>query len=57
MEKIVEFIVCPIDKAGLIDKNEYWECTKCGAKYSVNNGIPNLIPEERIIENESKKSL
>lgn len=56
MEKIVEFIVCPIDKAALTDKNEYWECTKCGAKYRVTNGIPNLIPEERIIENESKKN-
>lgn len=57
MEKNVEFIVCPIDKAGLVDKNEYWECVKCGAKYIVTNGIPNLIPEERIIENESKKNL
>ncbi len=46
MENIIEFIVCPIDKANLIDKKEFWECTKCGTKFRVNNGIPNLIPEE-----------
>ncbi len=56
MEKIVEFIVCPVDKSALIDKNEYWECTKCSAKYRVTNGIPNLIPEEQIIESENKNS-
>ena len=56
MEKIVEFIVCPVDKAELIDKNNYWECTKCKTKFKVVNGIPNLIPEEHIPENESKNS-
>ncbi len=56
MEKIVEFIVCPVDKAPLMDKNEYWECTKCNAKYRVTNGIPNLIPEERITESETKNN-
>jgi len=46
MEKIVEFVVCPIDKGKLIDKQSFWECIKCGTKYKVNEGIPNLIPEE-----------
>lgn len=53
MKKIIEYIVCPIDKAPLIDKNEIWQCTKCGAMYKVTNGIPNLIPEEKI-KTESK---
>lgn len=56
MDKIVEFIVCPIDKSPLIDKQDFWECTKCGVKYKVTNGIPNLIPEEQIKTNESKKA-
>ncbi len=50
MEKIIEHIqsplVCPIDKAALIDNKDCWQCTKCGIKYKVVNGIPNLIPEE-----------
>ena len=50
MEKIIEHIqsplVCPIDKAALIDNKDFWQCTKCGTKYKVNDGIPNLIPEE-----------
>lgn len=50
MEKIIEHIeyplVCPIDKAPLTDNKEFWQCTKCGTRFKVNNGIPNLIPEE-----------
>lgn len=50
MDNIIEHIqsplVCPIDKASLIDKKEFWQCTKCGTKFKVTNGIPNLIPEE-----------
>ena len=56
MEKLIEFIVCPIDKSALIENNHFWKCTKCGAEFKVTNGIPNLIPEERITENESKKA-
>ena len=56
MEKIIELIVCPIDKGSLKDKKEFWECTKCGAKFRVTNGIPNLIPEEQITSSESNKA-
>jgi uncharacterized protein YbaR (Trm112 family) len=56
VEKIIEYIVCPVDRCPLIDKKNFWECTKCGAQYKVTNGIPNLIPEEQITTNESKKS-
>ncbi|MBS1493849.1 MAG: Trm112 family protein [Bacteroidetes bacterium] len=56
MEKIVENIVCPVDKSPLINKQDYWECTRCAVKYKVTNGIPNLIPEEQNITNESKKA-
>jgi len=46
VDKVVEYIVCPIDKAALIDKKNLWECTKCGAKFKVNEGIPNLIIDD-----------
>ena len=46
MEKEIEYIVCPIDKGKLIDKQNYWECKKCGAKFKVNEGIPNLIIDD-----------
>jgi uncharacterized protein YbaR (Trm112 family) len=50
MENIVEYVVCPIDKAPLANRKEFWECTKCGTKFKVTNGIPNLIPEEAEIK-------
>ena len=55
MNKTVEFIVCPVDKAQLKAEGDYLLCTKCGAKYKVNEGIPDLIPEEKEEKNPDSK--
>jgi len=54
MKNIIEHIVCPIDKGALINKEEYWECTKCGAKFKVNAGIPNLIIDDAELPDKNK---
>ncbi|MBX7047506.1 MAG: Trm112 family protein [Ignavibacteria bacterium] len=46
MEKFVEYVLCPSDKGRLRSKKDYYECEKCGTRYKVTNGIPNLIPDE-----------
>lgn len=53
---IVDILACPIDKSPLelaIDKANGDEviqgsltCTQCGAKYPIEDRIPNLLPPE-----------
>lgn len=51
MNKHFELIVCPIDKAPLKAESDFLLCTKCGSKFKVNDGIPDLIPDEKINSN------
>lgn len=51
MNKHFELIVCPIDKAPLKAESGFLLCTKCGSKFKVNDGIPDLIPDEKINSN------
>ena len=43
-----ELLVCPVDKADLIQdvEAERLECTECGRRYPVRDGIPIMLPEE-----------
>ena len=43
-----ELLVCPVDKGDLIQdvEAERLECTECGRRYPVRNGIPSLLPDE-----------
>ncbi|WP_122090094.1 methytransferase partner Trm112 [Halalkalicoccus subterraneus] len=55
-ESLMEIICCPIDKADLEldveerDGEEVLEgtltCTDCGEVYSIEDGIPNLLPPD-----------
>jgi uncharacterized protein YbaR (Trm112 family) len=55
MNNQIDFIVCPIDKAPLKVEGDFLLCTKCGAKFKVNEGIPDLIPDEKINTNADTK--
>ena len=43
-----ELLVCPVDKADLNQdvEAERLECTECGRRYPVRDGIPIMLPDE-----------
>lgn len=45
---LAEILVCPVDKAELIQDVEAsrLECTSCGRRYPVRDGIPVMLVEE-----------
>ena len=47
-ESLAEILVCPVDKADLIQDAEAsrLECTECGRRYPVRDGIPIMLVEE-----------
>ena len=46
--KLAEILVCPVDKADLIQDVEAsrLECTECGRRYPVRDGIPVMLVDE-----------
>jgi uncharacterized protein YbaR (Trm112 family) len=48
-KELMDILVCPADKAELIEKEETkeLECTKCGRKYPVKEGIPVMLVEDK----------
>ncbi len=47
-KELFEIIVCPVCKADLAYNKDHsgLVCTKCGAKYPIEDGIPILLPPE-----------
>ena len=45
---LAEILVCPVDKADLTEDTDALrlECTKCGRRYPVRDGIPIMLVEE-----------
>ena len=46
--ELLEMLVCPVDKAKLkeCDDGNKLECTGCGRRYPVREGIPVMLPDE-----------
>lgn len=46
--KLAEILVCPVDKADLTEDVEAsrLECTECGRRYPVREGIPVMLVDE-----------
>jgi len=42
----VDDLVCPLGKFPLKQTGEYLECTNCGAKFPVKEGIPLLLIDD-----------
>lgn len=47
-EELAAILVCPVDKADLNEdpEQERLECTQCGRRYPVRDGIPIMLVEE-----------
>lgn len=47
-ESLAEILVCPVDKAELREDVEAQrlECTQCGRRYPVRDGIPIMLVDE-----------
>lgn len=46
--KLAEILVCPVDKAALTEDvaASRLECTRCGRRYPVRDGIPVMLIDE-----------
>lgn len=53
---LLELLVCPVDKAELreIDNGNKLECSVCGRRYPVREGIPVMLPDEAELPTEKK---
>ncbi len=47
-KELLEILVCPADKGELLERESTncLECTKCGRKYPVKDGIPVMLIDE-----------
>lgn len=47
-KELLDILVCPVDKAELkeLDESQQLECTECGRKYPVKEGIPIMLIDE-----------
>jgi len=45
-EWLLTLLVCPLDHGNLNRNGEVLECTTCGRRYPVRDGIPIMIVEE-----------
>lgn len=50
-KELLEILVCPVDKKKLeLIDNKWLKCTFCKRKYEIIDDIPNMLPEEAIID-------
>lgn len=45
-EDLLAVLVCPMGKAPLRRKDETLICTQCGLRFSIVDGIPNMLVED-----------
>ena len=45
-DELLALLVCPLGRAPLRLEGESLVCTRCGLRYAINDGIPNMLYEE-----------
>ena len=55
-KELLDILVCPVDKKPLreLEKEMKLECSFCGRKYPVKNGIPVMLTDEAELPPKSK---
>ena len=55
-KELLDILVCPVDKKPLreLEKEMKLECSVCGRKYPVKNGIPVMLIDEAELPPKSK---
>jgi len=54
-KQLLNVLACPICKAKIALNNGYLVCHKCSKKYPIKNGIPIMLPEEALNNEENSK--
>ncbi len=56
-KELLEILVCPVDKNTLreLDKEMKLECSACGRKYPVKEGIPVMLIDEAELPKKPKE--
>lgn len=49
-EKLLEILVCPVDKEPVQQQGDFIVCTACKRKYPIRDGIPVMLVDEAIVE-------
>jgi len=49
-EKLLEILVCPVDKEPVTQEGDFLVCGACKRKYPVREGIPVMLVDEAVIE-------
>jgi uncharacterized protein YbaR (Trm112 family) len=45
-EELLALLVCPMGKAPLRREGDLLICTRCGPRFAIKDGIPNMLIEE-----------
>ena len=45
-EKLLDLLACPYCKVSVNLKNDKLVCPECGREFPVDDGIPNMLPDE-----------
>jgi uncharacterized protein YbaR (Trm112 family) len=45
-EELLKLLVCPMGKAPLTREGEILICSRCGTRFAINDGIPDMLIEE-----------
>jgi len=48
--KLLEILVCPVDKEPVKQEGDFLICSVCKRKYPIREGIPVMLVDEAIIE-------
>lgn len=45
-EELLTLLVCPMGKAPLRHEGDFLVCTRCGPRFAIKDGIPDMLIEE-----------
>lgn len=43
---LAEILVCPVDKASLVEDDDRLECSQCGLRFPIRDGVPVMLVDQ-----------